>query len=185
MSSCKQRLQSSAAIGVCMSSPPPRRSMPSGLLAAGGHDINWRSLRCPYTASYTPPCDHCMSNADKAKNLVGSSTDTTYLLPCRSSELYNPTQDTWTTAPPLPDSISFAAYASAQVQCSASSGRTAKTWLCISCTCTRGAYILVYPASILAQNSVCFVQDLDHRDICAGECVCGEWLATSVLCAAV
>jgi hypothetical protein len=30
--------------------PPPRRCMPKGLLAAGGHDIGWRSLRC------TPHC---------------------------------------------------------------------------------------------------------------------------------
>lgn len=37
-----------------------------------------------------------------------------FLLSHRSSELYNPTQDKWLSAPQLPDSISFAAYASSQ-----------------------------------------------------------------------
>ena len=40
---CEQK--GSAAIASSTFSPPPRRSMPSGLLAAGGHDVNWRSLR--------------------------------------------------------------------------------------------------------------------------------------------
>lgn len=31
--------------GSAQALPPPRRSMPKGLLAAGGHDIGWRSLR--------------------------------------------------------------------------------------------------------------------------------------------
>jgi len=26
--------------------PPPRQSMPKGLLAAGGHDVGWHSQRC-------------------------------------------------------------------------------------------------------------------------------------------
>ena len=57
--SCERRVSSSAASTTCMSSPPPRRSMPSGLLAAGGHDVNWRSLRCllqhlaPYNEALT------------------------------------------------------------------------------------------------------------------------------------
>ncbi len=33
----------------------------------------------------------------------------------RTSECYNPTQDTWSTGPPLPDSVSFAAYSVLQV----------------------------------------------------------------------
>lgn len=45
---CEGRAQGASASAACMSSPPPRRSMPSGLLAAGGHDVNWRSLRCPF-----------------------------------------------------------------------------------------------------------------------------------------
>ncbi|KAK9906356.1 hypothetical protein WJX75_000482 [Coccomyxa subellipsoidea] len=52
--------------------PQPRRCMPMGLLAAGGHDAVWRSLR--------------------------------------TSEYYDPNQDMWSTGPPLPDSVSFAAY---------------------------------------------------------------------------
>ena len=43
---CGRRARSASVSASCAASPPPRRSMPSGLLAAGGHDVNWRSLRC-------------------------------------------------------------------------------------------------------------------------------------------
>lgn len=33
----------------------------------------------------------------------------------RTSEYYDPNQDMWTTGPPLPDSVSFAAYSVLQV----------------------------------------------------------------------
>ncbi len=44
-----ERLRSSAdastsGVGVTLQ-PPPRRCMPMGLLAAGGHDAGWRSFR--------------------------------------------------------------------------------------------------------------------------------------------
>ncbi|CAL8462207.1 g1738 [Coccomyxa elongata] len=71
----RERLSSGAGAsssGSAAALPPPRRCMPMGLLAAGGHDAGWRSLR--------------------------------------TSEYYNPTQDTWSTGPPLLDSVSFAAY---------------------------------------------------------------------------
>lgn len=42
---CERRARGAAVNASCAASPPPRRSMPSGLLAAGGHDVNWRSLR--------------------------------------------------------------------------------------------------------------------------------------------
>jgi hypothetical protein len=35
--------------------------------------------------------------------------------PCRTSEYYDPNQDMWSTGPPLPDSVSFAAYSVLQV----------------------------------------------------------------------
>lgn len=41
----ERRARGASVNASCMASPPPRRSMPSGLLAAGGHDVNWRSLR--------------------------------------------------------------------------------------------------------------------------------------------
>ena len=50
--SCEQTVSASAMSTTCKSSPPPRRSMPSGLLAAGGHDVNWRSLRYPFLTPF-------------------------------------------------------------------------------------------------------------------------------------
>ncbi len=86
--------------------------MPSGLLAAGGHDVNWRSLRYPYQTIVPQPTEHTLLRL----SALCDGTDPRALdRLCRSSELYNPTQDTWTSASLLPDSISFAAYASAQV----------------------------------------------------------------------
>jgi len=40
-----QELSRSAA-GHCGPRAAPRQSLPSGLIAAGGHDVTWHSLRC-------------------------------------------------------------------------------------------------------------------------------------------
>ena len=60
---CERRARGASVSASCAASPPPRRSMPSGLLAAGGHDVNWRSLRPALGLALKPleACSACLA----------------------------------------------------------------------------------------------------------------------------
>ena len=120
---CERRARGASVSAPGTASPPPRRSMPSGLLAAGGHDVNWRSLRSAIRLALTAldACCACLATdrwphvEHLQLRILLYAQHVEVLVSCRSSESYNPTQDVWMTASPLPDCISFAAYTSAQV----------------------------------------------------------------------